>query len=100
MIKQRKHAVRFEWLSNVSISRSRFEKSLYDLIKGLRNHKGTEKEYTQKSLKECRAEVRSQDMGWSLPNPDTAIKGSTAHASYRPQGDGFAEACVLGDDGS
>ncbi len=41
----------------------RFEKSLYDLIQGLRNHKGTEKEYIQKSLKECRVEVRSQDMG-------------------------------------
>ncbi|PCD40841.1 hypothetical protein FGRA07_02112, partial [Fusarium graminearum] len=40
-----------------------FEKSLYDLIRGLRNHKGNEKEYIQKSLKECRAEVRSQDMG-------------------------------------
>ncbi|GAB0138557.1 hypothetical protein EsDP_00006788 [Epichloe bromicola] len=39
-----------------------FEKSLYDLIRGLRNHKGNEKEYVQKSLKECRAEVRSQDM--------------------------------------
>ncbi|EXK99752.1 hypothetical protein FOQG_00174 [Fusarium oxysporum f. sp. raphani 54005] len=39
-----------------------FEKSLYDLIRGLRNHKGNEKEYIQKSLKECRAEVRSQDM--------------------------------------
>lgn len=43
----------------------RFEKSLYDLIRGLRNHKGSEKEYIQKSLKECRAEVRSQDMGAS-----------------------------------
>lgn len=41
----------------------RFEKSLYDLIRGLRNHKGAEKEYIQKSLKECRAEVRGQDMG-------------------------------------
>ncbi|KAL7949200.1 Adaptor protein complex AP-3 delta subunit [Trichoderma barbatum] len=39
-----------------------FEKSLYDLIRGLRNHKGNEKEYIQKTLKECRAEVRSQDM--------------------------------------
>ncbi|TPX08724.1 uncharacterized protein E0L32_009786 [Thyridium curvatum] len=40
----------------------RFEKSLYDLIRGLRNHKGNEREYIQNSLKECRAEVRSQDM--------------------------------------
>ncbi|KAH6626069.1 adaptin N terminal region-domain-containing protein [Chaetomium sp. MPI-SDFR-AT-0129] len=39
-----------------------FEKSLYDLIRGLRNHKGNEKEYIQNCLKECRAEIRSQDM--------------------------------------
>ncbi|PYI10511.1 Adaptor protein complex AP-3 delta subunit [Aspergillus sclerotiicarbonarius CBS 121057] len=39
-----------------------FEKSLYDLIKGLRNHKGTEDEYIQDSLRECKAEIRSQDM--------------------------------------
>ncbi|KAH7336551.1 adaptin N terminal region-domain-containing protein [Rhexocercosporidium sp. MPI-PUGE-AT-0058] len=39
-----------------------FEKSLYDLIRGLRNHKGAEKEYIQNSLKECRAEIRGQDM--------------------------------------
>ena len=44
----------------------RFEKSLYDLIRGLRNHKGNEKDYIQKSLKECRVEVRSQDMGSSI----------------------------------
>ncbi len=41
----------------------RFEKSLYDLIRGLRNNKGNEKEYIQNCLKECRAEVRSQDLG-------------------------------------
>ncbi|RFU34653.1 hypothetical protein B7463_g1683, partial [Scytalidium lignicola] len=41
---------------------STFEKSLYDLIRGLRNHKGNEKEYIQNSLKECRAEIRGQDM--------------------------------------
>jgi hypothetical protein len=41
----------------------RFEKSLYDLIKGLRNHKGSEEDYIQNSLRECRAEIRSQDMG-------------------------------------
>ncbi|KAK3327360.1 adaptin N terminal region-domain-containing protein [Cercophora scortea] len=39
-----------------------FEKSLYDLIRGLRNHKGNEKEYIQNCLKECRAEIRGQDM--------------------------------------
>ncbi|KAI5862818.1 Adaptor protein complex AP-3 delta subunit [Durotheca rogersii] len=37
-------------------------KSLYDLIRGLRNHKGNEKEYVQNCLKECRAEIRSQDL--------------------------------------
>ncbi|PWY77146.1 Adaptor protein complex AP-3 delta subunit [Aspergillus sclerotioniger CBS 115572] len=39
-----------------------FEKSLYDLIKGLRNHRGTEDEYIQDSLRECKAEIKSQDM--------------------------------------
>ncbi|CAD6503208.1 BgTH12-02876 [Blumeria graminis f. sp. triticale] len=39
-----------------------FEKSLYDLIRGLRNYRGNEKEYIQNSLKECRAEIRGQDM--------------------------------------
>lgn len=42
---------------------SRFEKSLYDLIRGLRNHKGNEREYIQHSLRECRAEIRGSDMG-------------------------------------
>ncbi|KAK4137999.1 Adaptor protein complex AP-3 delta subunit [Trichocladium antarcticum] len=41
---------------------SRGSKSLYDLIRGLRNHKGNEKEYIQNCLKECRSEIRSQDM--------------------------------------
>ncbi|KAK1760638.1 adaptin N terminal region-domain-containing protein [Echria macrotheca] len=39
-----------------------FEKSLYDLIRGIRNHKGNEKEYIQNCLRECRAEIRNQDM--------------------------------------
>lgn len=39
-----------------------FEKSLYDLIRGLRSHKGNESEYIHGVLKECRIEVRSQDM--------------------------------------
>jgi len=39
-----------------------FEKSLYDLIRGLRNHKGNEREYIQDSLRECRKEIKSQDM--------------------------------------
>lgn len=47
----------------------RFEKSLYDLIRGLRNHKGNENEYIQNCLKECRAEIRSQDMGQSTVAP-------------------------------
>jgi AP-3 complex subunit delta-1 len=42
---------------------NRFEKSLYDLIKGLRNHKGAEEDYIQSSLRECRTEIRSPDMG-------------------------------------
>ncbi|KAL4933594.1 putative AP-3 complex subunit delta [Aspergillus undulatus] len=37
-------------------------KSLYDLIKGLRNHKGAEEDYIQSSLRECRVEIRSQEM--------------------------------------
>lgn len=39
-----------------------FEKSLVDLIRGLRSHKGNENEYIQGALKECRTEIRSQDM--------------------------------------
>ncbi|ORY71992.1 adaptin N terminal region-domain-containing protein [Pseudomassariella vexata] len=39
-----------------------FEKSLYDLIRGMRNHKGNEKEYIQNCLKECRTEIRTQDL--------------------------------------
>ncbi|KAJ5707188.1 hypothetical protein N7488_006989, partial [Penicillium malachiteum] len=38
-----------------------FEKSLYDLIKGLRNHKGGEDEYVQSCLRECKTEIKSQD---------------------------------------
>ena len=40
----------------------RFEKSLYDLIRGLRNHKGNEREYIQQNLRQCRAEIRGSDM--------------------------------------
>lgn len=39
-----------------------FEKDLYALIRGLRNHKGNEKEYIQGSIKECRKEIRGSDM--------------------------------------
>lgn len=39
-----------------------FEKSLYDLIKGLRSHKGAEKEYIDNCLRECRQEIRGSDM--------------------------------------
>lgn len=41
----------------------RFEKSLYDLIKGLRNNKGAEEDFIQNSLRECKAEIKLQDMG-------------------------------------
>ncbi|KAJ5899819.1 hypothetical protein N7495_004563 [Penicillium taxi] len=49
-------------LSVAHIPFIRFEKSLYDLIKGLRNHKGGEDDYIQGSLRECKAEIKSQDM--------------------------------------
>ncbi|KAF3942058.1 hypothetical protein ABW19_dt0202461 [Dactylella cylindrospora] len=39
-----------------------FEKSLYDLIRGLRAHKGNEKAYINQSLQECRTEAKSNDM--------------------------------------
>src|SRR6201996_4073531 len=39
-----------------------FEKSLVDLIRGLRGHKGNEAEYIQGALKECRSEIRSEDL--------------------------------------
>lgn len=39
-----------------------FEKSLYDLIRGLRNHKGNERAYIQDSIRECRREIKTQDM--------------------------------------
>lgn len=45
------------------LSDHRFEKSLYDLIRGLRNHKGNEREYIQNSLRECKLEIRGADMG-------------------------------------
>ena len=39
-----------------------FEKSLYDLIRGLRANKGNERGYILESLKECRQEAKSQDL--------------------------------------
>ena len=39
-----------------------FEKSLYDLIRGLRNHKGNERSYIQDSIRECRREIKTQDL--------------------------------------
>lgn len=51
----------------------RFEKSLYDLIKGLRTHKGGEDEYIQHSLRECKAEIKSQDMGRSSSATPPAV---------------------------
>lgn len=39
-----------------------FEKSLYDLIRGLRNHKGNERAYIQDCLRECRREIKTEDM--------------------------------------
>ncbi|KAF2671414.1 Adaptor protein complex AP-3 delta subunit [Microthyrium microscopicum] len=40
-----------------------FEKSLYDLIRGLRHQKGNEREYIQASIRECRKEIKGQDIG-------------------------------------
>lgn len=39
-----------------------FEKDIYQLIRGLRAHKGREREYIQECLKECRKEIKSNDM--------------------------------------
>ncbi|KAL9060286.1 MAG: hypothetical protein Q9162_000690 [Coniocarpon cinnabarinum] len=39
-----------------------FEKSLFDLIRGLRNHKGNERAYIQDNIRECRREIKGQDM--------------------------------------
>ncbi|GAB1730127.1 hypothetical protein NU195Hw_g7704t1 [Hortaea werneckii] len=39
-----------------------FEKDIYQLIRGLRAHKGREREYIQSSLRECRKEIKGQDM--------------------------------------
>ena len=39
-----------------------FEKDIYQLIRGLRAHKGREREYIQECLKECRKEIKGQDM--------------------------------------
>ncbi|GAB7359476.1 hypothetical protein MBLNU230_g6122t1 [Neophaeotheca triangularis] len=39
-----------------------FEKDIYQLIRGLRANKGREREYIQECLRECRKEVKSQDM--------------------------------------
>lgn len=39
-----------------------FEKDVLQLIRGLRAHKGQEREYIQRALQECRKEIRSNDM--------------------------------------
>jgi AP-3 complex subunit delta len=39
-----------------------FEKDILQLIRGLRAHKGNEREYIQSALRECRKEIKSQDM--------------------------------------
>ncbi|KAJ5555460.1 hypothetical protein N7535_007895 [Penicillium sp. DV-2018c] len=45
-----------------TLTANRFEKSLYDLIKGLRVNKGSENEYIQNCLRECKFEIKTQDM--------------------------------------
>ncbi|KAM0722027.1 hypothetical protein Q7P37_002953 [Cladosporium fusiforme] len=39
-----------------------FEKDVLQLIRGLRAHKGEEREYIQSSLRECKKEIKSNDM--------------------------------------
>lgn len=81
-------------ITKANSGQTRFEKSLYDLIKGLRNHKGTEEEYIQDSLRECKSEIRSQDMGrcilYSPPLALMLIPG-------RQKGHGALEIDILGD---
>lgn len=72
----------------------RFEKSLYDLIRGLRNHKGNENAYIENSLKECRAEIRGQDMGMRT---SYGRRNSLLTQLYRRQGYGAPETCVSRD---
>ena len=72
----------------------RFEKSLYDLIRGLRSHKGTEREYIQSSIRECRAEIRGADMGVFRHCVHGKKEGSF---TVRPEGYGAAKADIPGD---
>ena len=39
-----------------------FEKDVLQLIRGLRSHKGQEREYIQSALRECKKEIKSNDM--------------------------------------
>ena len=39
-----------------------FEKDIYQLIRGLRAHKGSEGEYIQSCIRECKKEIKSQDI--------------------------------------
>lgn len=39
-----------------------FEKSLYDLIRGIRSHKGAEDKYIQSALAECKREIKSTEI--------------------------------------
>lgn len=58
------HCSEHAWILVPSVNTlNRFEKSLYDLIRGLRNHKGNERQYIQHSLRECRTEIRGSDVG-------------------------------------
>jgi AP-3 complex subunit delta-1 len=39
-----------------------FEKSLTELIKGIRAHKGSEAKYIDSAIGECRKEIKSRDL--------------------------------------
>lgn len=69
----------------------RFEKSLYDLIRGLRAHKGSEAEYIQSSLKECRSEIKSPDMGQNCIIGARAGFGTDRSWDYRQEDHGASQ---------
>ena len=39
-----------------------FEKTLNELIKGIRAHKGSESKYIESAIEECRKEIKNKDL--------------------------------------
>lgn len=83
--------------ASVAHSFTRFEKDLYALIRGLRNHKGNEREYIQESIKECRKEIRSQDMGMYTGDFLGWHQENGGLKTRRPEGSGPDEASLPRD---